>query len=151
MFVGDTEEKTVVPSLKNGMSSEQIYKPGLLLLYQLLRVVPLYTPVFEIRCSKDWLETLNLSFPDVQLSPPIFVIEVLTSFASLVNCLTVNCFIHSSIPPCRRDIFNLQTYQTDVRNYVLFSFTIFEESCFCQISSITFQSLLPLLKCDRRP
>jgi len=35
MLVGDTEEKTFVPCLSNGMSSEQIYKPGLLLLYQL--------------------------------------------------------------------------------------------------------------------
>ena len=130
--------------MNSGMSSEQIYKPGLYS-YTNSFGLSLYTPVFEIRCRKDWLETLNLSFPDVQLFPPIFVIEVHASFASLVICLTVNCFIHSSIqntvtyiPPCRRDIFNVQTYVTDVRNYVLFCFTIFEEFCFCKFPALLF-------------
>ena len=106
MLVGDTEEKTFVPCLSNGMSSEQIYKPGLLLLYQLLRVVPLYTPIFEIRCRKDWLETLNLSFPDVQHFSTIFVIEVHTSFALTTltegfPCFFLSCKANARVKPAK--------------------------------------------------
>jgi hypothetical protein len=42
------------------------------------------------------------------------------------------------IPTCRRDIFIVQTDVTDVRNYVLFCFNIFEEFFFCNFPALLF-------------